>query len=165
MSKLLEWQDRSKEIAYLLNPAFCGRILHATVEGYIKRCSKEFPVPLVYLVLPLVLHTATRKTINSRSYLTVWVDKNKLLLLNYPDRCRDYVEITTEALEYMLCAGFIKLTENSGLVAKKIPTKLNKELHDDLEISECILKAKNVAKWFAQAGKTENVYVALGVRP
>ena len=42
---------------------------------------------------------------------------------------------------------------------------LNKTLYVDEEISECIKKAEHVARWFVSAGKVENIYVCLGVRP
>lgn len=165
MNKLEKWQDRPKEVAYLLNPAFCGRLLHTAVGEYCKKKHIGFPFPLIYLVLPLVLHAETRKVINSRTYLTVWVQRNRSLLLNFPDRCKDYVEITNEALEYMLQTCCLALTNNGTLRYNKIPSKLNKNLCDDDEIKEGLRKAQHVARWFVQAGKVENVYVTLGVRP
>lgn len=165
MARLQSWSDRPKEVAYLLNPAFCGRLLHAAVDEYKKKSSIEFPVPLVYLILPLVLHTKTRKAISSRTYLTVWIERNRPLLLNFPERCRDYIEITNEALEYMLQAGYLVLTDTGTLAANKIPKRLNQNLNDDEEIKECVSKSRHVARWFVQAGKVENVFVTLGVRP
>lgn len=165
MDRLNKWQERPQEIAYLLNPAFCGRLLYATIEKYCKARVSGFPFPLVYLVLPLVLHAETRKAINSRTYLTVWAQKNRVLLLDFPNRCRDFVEITNEALEYMLQADYLALTDEGTLKSYKMLSASNKNLCDDDEVKECLRKAQHIARWFSQVGKTENVYVTLGVLP
>lgn len=63
------WNMRSHEVAFLLNPAFCGRVLYSTIKTYNEKTSRAFPFPLIYLVLPLVLHKETRIHINSRTQL------------------------------------------------------------------------------------------------
>ena len=55
-----KWDMRTHEVAYLLNPAFCGRILYSTIKTYNEILNRAFPFPLIYLVLPLVLHKQTR---------------------------------------------------------------------------------------------------------
>ncbi|WP_442969853.1 three component ABC system middle component [Roseburia sp. AM23-20] len=50
---------RTHEVAFLLNPAFCGRILYSTIRTYNEKTNRAFPFPLIYLVLPLVLHKET----------------------------------------------------------------------------------------------------------
>mgnify|MGYP000535543387 FL=1 len=67
------WSERAQEIAFLLNPAFCGRILYSTIKTYANNSHRALPFPLIYLVLPLVLHKSTREKINSRTQLLVWI--------------------------------------------------------------------------------------------
>ena len=43
--------------------------------------------------------------------------------------------------------------------------KLSKRNFMDEEVKECITKAEHVARWFAKTGKTETVYISLGVKP
>jgi len=50
------WIERTNEVAYLLNPAFCGRILYASVKEYENKANQPMPFALIYLILPLVLH-------------------------------------------------------------------------------------------------------------
>ncbi|MFR2879811.1 MAG: three component ABC system middle component [Lachnospiraceae bacterium] len=38
------------EVAYLLNPTFCGRILYSTIKTYNEILNRAFPFPLIYLV-------------------------------------------------------------------------------------------------------------------
>ena len=51
------WSERPKEIAYLLNPAFCGEILYKAIEGY--QC--HYPVmPLSsYAIFFNIFHSST----------------------------------------------------------------------------------------------------------
>ena len=95
------WSERAQEIAFLLNPAFCGRILYSTIKTYANNSHRALPFPLIYLVLPLVLHKSTREKINSRTQLLVWIQKYPELLIDFPQRARDLVPITNETLEFL----------------------------------------------------------------
>ena len=79
-----EWKMRTREIAYLLNPAFCGRILYTTIRAYNEKSHRAFPFPLVYLVLPLVLHKETRAIISSRTHLHIWAQPVSYTHLTLP---------------------------------------------------------------------------------
>lgn len=156
---------RTHEVAFLFNPAFCGRVIYATVKTYIEKTSQALPFPLVFLILPLVLHKETRNNINSRTQLLLWVHKYPHLLIDFPQRAKELVPITNEAVEFLLQTETLCLTQSGEL--EILPTKraLSTKKFVDDEISECIRKSEHVAKWFAAAGKTETIYIELGVRP
>ena len=60
------WENRSKEIAYLLNPAYCGKILYSSIKKYNETSLKgDFPFALIYLVLPLMLYPQAPEKINA----------------------------------------------------------------------------------------------------
>lgn len=65
-----EWKMRTREIAYLLNPAFCGRILYTTIRAYNEKSHRAFPFPLIYLVLPLGQFTRNYTQTTKRGLLT-----------------------------------------------------------------------------------------------
>ena len=156
---------RSHEVAFLLNPAFCGRVLHSTIKAYNEKTSRAFPFPLIYLVLPLVLHKETRIHINSRTQLQLWVQRYPQLLIDFPQRARELIPITNESVEFLLQTGKILLTPNGELEISPTSKTLSKTKFVDDEISECLKKAEHIAKWFAAAGKVETIYIELGVRP
>lgn len=160
-----KWDMRTHEVAYLLNPAFCGRILYSTIKTYNEILNRAFPFPLIYLVLPLVLHKQTRINISSRTQLLVWVQKYSQLLIDFPRRTRELVPISNEAIEFLLQTGKIVLTPNGELEIVPTSRTLSKTKYADSEVKECLTKAEHVAKWFASAGKTETIYIVLGVRP
>lgn len=160
-----DWNARPPEIKYLLSPAFCGRILYSTIAEYGKKTNRPMPFPLIYLVLPLVLHKSTREKISSITKLTNWVQKNPELLIDFPKRAKDLIEFTNEGIELLLHTGVIRLTPAGELERVPEIRALSKAKAIDDEIKECIIKSENIARWFAAAGKAENVYVCLGVRP
>ena len=159
------WEYRPDEVKNLLNPAFCGRVIYGTIVEYQKNTKRDFPFPLVYLILPLVLPQSIRAEINSRTQLTNWIQRHQELVFNFGKRASDLIEITNEAVEFMLQTGFIKLTDNGELSREIVAGTLSKTKHTDPEISECLKKAEHVGRWFAGAGKVETIYVSLGVRP
>lgn len=159
------WDKRTHEVAFLFNPAFCGRIIYATIKTYNEKTKRAFPFPLVFLILPLVLHRETRNNINSRTQLLLWGQKYPHLLIGFPQRAKELVPITKEAVEFLLQTGKIYLTPNGELEVSPGIRALSKTKFIDDEIAECIKKGEHVAKWFASAGKTETIYIELGVKP
>ena len=159
------WNMRSQEVAFLLNPAFCGRVLYSTIKVYKEKKNKAFPFPLIYLVLPLVLHKETRIHINSKTKLQLWVQRYPQFLIDFPRRAKKLVQITNEAVEFLLQTEKIQLTKSGELEISQTSKILSKTKFVDDEISECLKKAEHVARWFAEAGKVETIYIELGVRP
>lgn len=159
------WNLRTHEVAFLLNPAFCGRVLYSTIKTYNEKANRALPFPLIYLVLPLVLHKETRANINSRTQLQLWVQRYPQLLIDFPKRARELVPITNESVEFLLQTGNIILTPNGELEISPTLKSLSKAKFVDDEISECLKKGEHIAKWFVAAGKAETIYIELGVRP
>ncbi|MDY3212190.1 MULTISPECIES: three component ABC system middle component [unclassified Pyramidobacter] len=159
------WDYRPDEVKNLFNPAFCGRVIYGTISEYQKNTKRDFPFPLIYLVLPLVLPRQIRTEISSRTQLTNWVQKHQELIYNLGKRVRDLVEITNEAVEFMMQAGYIRLNDSGELSKVLTAGALSKTKHIDPEVAECLQKAEHVGRWFAGAGKVEIIYTCLGVRP
>lgn len=159
------WDYRSDEVKNLLNPAFCGRVVYGTIAEYQKTTKRDFPFPLVYLILPLIMPQQIRTEINSRTQMVNWVQRHQELVFNFGKRAGDLVEITNEAVEFMMQAGYIKVTENGELSKVITAGVLSKTKYTDPEVTECIQKAGHVGRWFAGAGKVETIYTCLGVRP
>lgn len=158
-----EWKYRTDEVKHLLNPAFCGRLLYVSVAEYQKKTKRDFPYPLIYLILPLVLPKQIRAEINSKTPLSNWAQNHQEFIFNFGKRAKDLVEITNEALEFMLQTGYMKLTDDGAL--SNVFGTLSKSKYKDLEVTDCLRKAENVGRWFAATGKIETIYICLGVRP
>lgn len=159
------WDNRATEIAYLLNPAFCGRIIYNAIKTYQQESKCPMPFPLVYLILPLVLHRKTRERIKSVTQMQIWIQRNPEMLIGFAYRTKNMVLITNEAVEFLMQSGYITLTNNAELeVAQFFKTvSVNKFIND--EIKECISKSSSVAKWFAKSGTVDTIYICWGVKP
>jgi Family of unknown function (DUF6521) len=69
------WTERPIELANLLNPAFCGFLIRSAAASYKESKPEGMPFALAFLVLPLVLHVSTRKTLprSVRTTLISWL--------------------------------------------------------------------------------------------
>lgn len=160
-----KWAERPAEVAYLLNPPFCSRLLYGTIRMYNDEAQRGFPFPMVYLVLPLLLHKATRQSISSRTQFLIWKQRNEHLLIHFAERAKQLVQITNEAVEFLLQIGYISVNQYGELAATPTKRALHKTKFTDDEVKDCINKSEHIAKWFARAGKVETIYITLGVRP
>lgn len=160
-----KWDERATEIAYLLNPAFCGRIIYNAIKVYYEESSKPMEFPLVYLILPLILHKDTRERIKSRNKMQVWIKNNPELLIGLANRVRNLIQITNEAVELLMQSTLIELDNNACILVSEKSKGLSKTKFINKEISECIRASTAVAKWFSKAGTVENIYINWGIRP
>lgn len=160
-----KWEERSLETKYLLNPAFCSRMLYATILEYESKSGRPLPFPLIYLILPLVLHKRTREKISSSTKLLNWTQTNQELLIGFPARAKEFVEITNESIEFLLCSGMVQINDTGEIIRTPDIRKLNETEYLNEEIKQCVRKSQHVARWFIGAGTTENIYACLGVRP
>lgn len=162
---MLDWENRAPEVKYLLNPAFCGRLIYTVLKEYEKQKNAPMPFPLVYLILPLVLHKQTRDTISSSTRLLNWIQTHQNLLIGFASRVRGMIDITNETLDFLLGLGIVQISNSGSFVRTDVIDKLSENKFCNEEIKECINKSKHIAKWFAKAGSVTTIYVYFGVRP
>jgi hypothetical protein len=165
MYKMRNWDNRAKEIAHSLNPAFCARLLYGTINSYIADGNRSFPFPLIYLVLPLLLHRKTCEAISSKTQFINWIHSNDHLLIDFAERAKSLVPITNEALEFLLQSGYIIFSTNAELDICHTLIGLNKSKLAEDDVKMCILKSEHIGRWFIKTGRIETIYSALGVRP
>jgi hypothetical protein len=159
------WNERTIEVACLLNPAFCGRLLYSTIKAYGAETKRPFPFALIYLVLPLLLHKQTREAISSKTQMIVWIQRNERLLIGFAERAKQLVPITNEAIEFLLNSNYIRITPAAEFELNPLMGSLSKTKYADDEIKACLTKSEHIARWFARAGKVETIFFVLGVRP
>lgn len=162
---MIQWSERPSEVRNLLNPAFCARILYVFCAEYEKNAKGAIPFPLIYLVLPLVLHKRTREIISSRTSFTNWLQENGQVKIGFGRRAKELVPITNEAIELLLQSQKIYLNSDGFIKINEAVKKLSRTRFIDSEVKECIIKAEHVARWFASTDKVEMIYINLGVRP
>ncbi|MBF4693976.1 three component ABC system middle component [Fusibacter ferrireducens] len=162
---MIDWNERSPEVANLLNPSFCSVILYSVIIEYEKVSEMSFPFPLAYLVLPIILHKSTRDVINSRTKMSVWIESNPHLLIGFSHRTKSLVSYTNEAIEFLLRLNVITINSDGMSIIKSLGTSIKRYSKDDDEIDSIISKSSHLAKWFYRMNSVENIYIAWGVRP
>lgn len=163
-----KWNERSSEAANLLNPAFCCAILTSSVIGYNNIENEGFPLPLAFIVLPIILQAKTRKMLprSTSTSLGAWIRNNAHLRLNVQDRIIPIKPYVQESILFGLLHDWLFLDGNGKIKTSKTNydvTKFSRELEG--ETRDCIKRSNLVGKWFAKAGSTETVMALWGVRP
>ncbi|EKF86938.1 three component ABC system middle component [Methanobacterium formicicum] len=163
-----KWNERSSEAANLLNPAFCCVILTSSVIGYNTTKDEGFPLPLAFIVLPIILQAKTRIMLprSTRTSLGAWIRENAHLRLSVQDRITPIKPYVQESILFGLLHEWLFLDENGRLKTQKTKTDVNKFLRElEGETRDCIKHSNLVGRWFAKAGSTETVMALWGVRP
>src|SRR5689334_6392659 len=108
------WIKRANEEAYLLNPAFCSLALVASILEYRKSKEEGMPFPLLFMVLPIVLHQPTRRLLppNIRTSMPAWLQTNASAQVLFYSRVVALRPHTREALQFGLLQQWISKPAN-----------------------------------------------------
>lgn len=165
------WSDRPQEVANLLNPAFCGRVIYHSVEGYAQQHHRNMPYALTFVVLPLILHPATRVTIHGTTrHFEVWLNTNQHIKVGLATRARTLVPYVREALTFLFQSRTLAVANNSNaaLIIRARLRQANPRRRSVPEIGDvrdCAQKALILGRWLGRVDSGVAVYAALGLMP
>lgn len=163
----VEWDQRAREEAANLNPAFCGELLLRTVSEYKRLREQPFPFALTFLVLPIALHQKTRSLLpgNSSASFISWIAERRPFLTDMPDRVLRLMPITREAILFSICHHLL-VFEQGGLVpgTKRINSRTRPAPSTD-DADEVRRTAALLGRWFAAQGSTSSIMHGFGVTP
>ncbi|BAZ13391.1 hypothetical protein NIES4071_52300 [Calothrix sp. NIES-4071] len=163
------WHERPVEYANLFNPAFCSILLQNAIKGYEKEKKQGMPYPLIFLVLPLVLHSSTREVLprTTRTKLHIWLQKQPEVRVRFAERASNLVPYTKEALAFGMQNGIINFCEDGKFTWVKGTLKAISAVSwsSDTEPAICCKKAEFVGRWLAQAGEVSTIYIMWGICP
>jgi hypothetical protein len=162
------WDKRPFEIANLFNPAYCLILIQEAVRGYLREDKEGMPYPLVFLILPIVLHERTRSSLprSVASKMHSWLADHPDARIHFPQRARHLLPYTKEAILFGLQTGTLKFNEERHLVIEST-NKVRKlsSWESDAEIISCLKESQFLGRWFAQAGDSSTIFYMWGVRP
>ena len=156
------WTARSPEERALLNPAFCGGLLLSAAMEF---GEQGLPFPLVFLVLPLVLHKKSREALPStiRTSVPTWLQRHPEVKVGFDQRVRQTVPIAREALAFLLAHKKLHVGAGGALLADAA-IKLDHDPGSD-EVKDCLTKARFIGRWLRRAGTAPTLYALFGIRP
>lgn len=164
-----EWDDRPQEVANLLNPAFCGRVIYHAIDGYAHQQQRQMPYALTFLILPLVLHPATRETIRgSTRHFEVWLNVNQQIKVGLATRARTLVPYAREALTFLCQSKTIRVTEENACLEirnRLREPKKRKTVAAAGDVRDCTQKAVILGRWLGRVNSSAAVYATLGLMP
>lgn len=162
------WTARPKEEAYLLNPAFCCTILEAAIGGYSSARKEGVPFPLLFMVLPIILHKPTREALppNTRTSMAAWLQENSAARILFYERLVSLKPHTKEAIQFGILFHWIVPREGGLIETMLSESDINRAISRLADESrECVMRARFLGKWFAAAGAPHTVLAFWGVRP
>lgn len=163
----LTWRDRPTEEAALLNPAFCGELIARATKDYERIRATAFPLPLGFVVLPLVLHPPTLAALPGRANTTfaTWSADNEALLAELPERTMRLRPISREALLF-LAQHQALMIDAEGLRTGPKPMRLAaKVVATTPDVDDIRRAAGLLGRWFANQGAPVQILQTLGVTP
>ena len=163
------WEQRPFEYANLLNPAFCSILLQNAIKSYQVQKKQGMPYPLLFLVLPLVLHSPTRNDLpkTTATKLHSWLQQHPETRVGFGDRTSNLVPYTKEALAFGMQTGIISICDAGKFtcVKGKLRRNLAVSWSKDTEPAICCKKAEFIGRWLAQAGEVSTIYTMWGICP
>ncbi len=157
---------RSVEATNLFNPVYCSILLRESIEGYESKSSMGMPYPILFLVLPIIMHKHTRESLPKRTitYMHKWLHENPEVLIGFPERTRKLVPFTKEAIIYAMHNNLINIDENgfATITNKKIKSPSWPKGSETLVSKE---RAKFLGTWLSMGGDVSTIYISWGVRP
>jgi len=156
----------SEEVA-LFNPAFLARILREAAGDYEKESSANIPVPLTFLLVPLVLHKATRDDLPTMAsaQMQTWIREHPRHLAQLGTRVVGMRSFVGLAIRFGLHHGV--LTSEDGRIGagtvKRRPRGYSEA--ESVEVLGCMVAAKFVGRWFARQSDVATLLAIWGLRP
>lgn len=161
------WRDRPREQAALLNPAFVGEILARVAVGYSRPDGRPLPLPLVFLVAPLVLMPTLRAALPRRANATfgTWTAINAPRLADLPDRVLQLRPVTREALLFLAQVGAVSV-DTRGIVPGPSPLRLAASRSPTTDETTDIRRAADfVGRWFGGQADPVAILQGFGTTP
>ncbi|MDI7774700.1 three component ABC system middle component [Asticcacaulis sp. EMRT-3] len=162
----LVWRERPPEEAAFFNPAFCGEMLFRTVKEYTRVTETAFPLAISFIILPLLLHPASRHSLprKSNTAFSGWSADHDAILAQIPDRMSRLRSVTRESLLFLAQMKVIDIS-GDGVKLGSNPLKLSaKPQITTKEVDDIRSAAGLLGRWFASQAKPAMVLQSMGVR-
>lgn len=162
------WNLRSLEERALLNPAFGAVLVWSAARGASEEDALGLPFAEAFLVLPLVLHPATREALPTKvnSSLPLWIREQPFVRPLLATRAPALSGHTREALLFGVRQGLL-LVKGPRISAElsNVPGFDQYLKGTSSESRECVQAAKFLGRWFGRFGDPSTVLALFGVRP
>ncbi|NOU75502.1 hypothetical protein GC098_29705 [Paenibacillus sp. LMG 31458] len=156
------WLQRPTEVANLLNPAFCGMLLKEFVKSYENETGSGVPLELMFLLLPIVLHSSTREQLPStvRTQLQPWLQSCPDVRIGFAHRVNEMIPFTRESMIFLMNKGYLE--QVNGCFKTNTKRYIRQTIPD--EINEIIKKCRFLGRWLSNSSSS-TIFTLWGIRP
>ena len=136
------------------------------MDGYFEEARVGLPFALAFVVLPIVLHKASRDALprQIRTRMHAWLQSHEELRITFADRARDLVPITRQALLFGAQHGLLSITREEGVMPGGRAVARGR-WPADAEMAACWKEAHFLGRWLTRSGTPTTTYVLWGIRP
>jgi len=164
------WEKRPPEDANLYNPVFCSVILHNAIKGYQSQQESGMPFPLIFLILPFVLHQKTRETLpnTTNKNFYSWLQENPQIYIRFSHGAKHRVQQTKESIAFGIKQQIFQVNNDGRIILvikRRTVRNPDKIWSKESDAYQCYSKAHFVGKWLTKINDVSNIFVALGIRP
>jgi hypothetical protein len=158
------WTERSSELAALFNPAFCGVILYLSIVNYEKQDKRGMPLPLVFLLLPVLLAASIRRSLpgTARTTFHVWLDRKPHIKISLAKRAANLAPITREALMFLMQRAHLS-SSGDRIQKGKIIKGLPRYLAQTGELGDLAEGARILGTMLGKVNDVGTVFTSLGL--
>lgn len=157
------WTERPVEEASLFNPAFLAVLVNEAATGHDKEAGVGLPYALAYLLVPVVLHEPTRRTLprGVTTSTAAWLRDHGSERAHVGELAVALVPNVRESLRFGLRHGALEW-RSGALGAPALRRRPPNS--STVETDECRARARFCGRWFAQTGDTADVLELWGLR-
>jgi hypothetical protein len=161
--------NQPREVARLLNPAFCGAIIQQAVEGFQAEAISQapMPLPLTYLVLPIVFHEPTRDILpaSKATKFSTWILRHPEVRAGFADRVSAMLPFTTAAVKLLIQTRVLAVTSRGRLYRTDVrPRGMTSYPKISKGVGDCWSRALLFGKMMASTARVSRIFISLGVR-
>lgn len=150
----------SRETERVQNPALGSMILWRFAVGYQRGSGEDSPtpIPLLFIVLPIILHEETARLVKStqeRSGLRSFAGKFSSSAISKSDllfaihrRALDMRQLTTESLAIALSSGLISIYDDTGCAVPLSSSPVRAGIPSS--VSKMLKSAEKIGVWCSQ---------------
>lgn len=163
---MIRWEERSPDVAALLNPAFISVLIAECCRAYSKECDRRFPFSLAFVAIPICLHPSSRNTFpkNISGKFQLWAEKNAVVRVDFHRRAAGIAASVREALHFGALHNLLKFEEDGCISALK-STDILVATYKETPLHEIMNSIKFFGRWMSRIEDPSIVFLCMGVKP
>lgn len=161
-------RSQTLEERRVLNPAFAGSLICRAASGFQETVQVGLPFVYSYIVLPIVIHPATRERMPVRTdtRLINWAERNPDVMTTFLRRVADLRNVSREGLLLITSSGMAEFGDCGSVKFTGADRAIRKAetSSPSSEVTDCMKRAHFLGRWLAVSGAPAAVLTALGLR-